>query len=355
MSEGLDAVLKGFSQLQRGGEAFAKNRQHSRDAQERQVALDEKRERERVLEERRIAGVEAATEQQGKRIDLLSRLDTDPSITREEALLEAGRFQDPTTVKDTSQSIANIFNARDAAAGRKAETAATSKKEAKALKKEEEAKSLKGRMKALSGENRKRFDSIRMGLNAADDLREALDNGADRFSVLGDNDFTAARAFWTDSISRMQSGAALTEEEASRFEAMAPTKTDSHDQVQKKLDRIENFMAGRLESMGFETGEIRDFRKGVSKRAKESRLGTGKAEESAAAVETNPDRGSVREVDEAVFDKFLDANRQVFDSKVQQINSRRQQSGKPPLTEQEIQAVALELAKRKAGIRMKLD
>lgn len=352
-------VLEGLSQLRQGGEAFARNREASRQAGERQDAIDAKNDRETARRER-LQGVDDA------RTSVIDQVSSNPDFTREQALkgldplLSAStELGDPNIAGATSRTINEIFDARDAASALKSrediaagkvsdKRAKESKAEAKKRKKEEEDKSLKGRMKALSGENRKRFDSTRMGLNAADELRAAIGGGVARFSLLGDNDFTRARRRWGEALGRVQSGGAITKDEIPVFLEMAPTKFDSAEQVEKKLDDIELLMAGRLESMGFGVGEIRDFRKGVASKAKAGRAKPKTKVEVDRAE--NPDRGSVRVVDESVFDKFINTNRQIFDERMNRVNAERQARGVAPYTEAEQQQIILELAKRKAGI-----
>ena len=80
--------------------------------------------------------------------------------------------------------------------------------------------SLEQKMAKLSGENRKRFDNIRMGINAINDIQSALDSGTRKFSLKGDNKFTASRRLFTEAIGRMQSGGAINSEEAKSFKGL---------------------------------------------------------------------------------------------------------------------------------------
>ena len=58
----------------------------------------------------------------------------------------------------------------------------------------------------MGGEQRKRFDNIRMGKMALDDMSKVLSRGISTFSLIGDNDYTVAASQWEEAIGRMQSG-----------------------------------------------------------------------------------------------------------------------------------------------------
>lgn len=101
----------------------------------------------------------------------------------------------------------------------------------------------------MSGEEKKRYDGAIMGLEAAREMKEALSGGSNTFSVVGDNDFTFARKKYTDAISRLQSGAALTDTEIKLYTSMAPQFTDSPEIREKKLNWIEREMERRIETL----------------------------------------------------------------------------------------------------------
>lgn len=113
---------------------------------------------------------------------------------------------------------------------------------------------------ALSGTDRQRYDSAIMGLDAVKTMRRAYDAGSNTFSVIGDNDYTAARSRFEEALGRMQSGGAISNDEEKRFSAMAPTWRDSAEIQQKKLDWLETEMASRIKSMGFDPDKLADER-----------------------------------------------------------------------------------------------
>ena len=103
--------------------------------------------------------------------------------------------------------------------------------------------------KALSGEGMKRSDSAKMGLEAAQGMKDALAKGTNTFSMMGDNKFTMNATRWEEAIGRMQSGGAIQTDEADRFRGMAPTKWDSKEIQEEKLEWMLSEMTKRLETL----------------------------------------------------------------------------------------------------------
>lgn len=116
----------------------------------------------------------------------------------------------------------------------------------------------------LNAEERKRLDSASMGLAAVKDMGDALASGTNTFSLIGDNDFTAARMRFEEAIGRMQSGGAINNDEAARFRKMAPTFSDSDEMQQKKIAEIYREMALRVKSLGANPDDVLANRGSVS-------------------------------------------------------------------------------------------
>lgn len=104
--------------------------------------------------------------------------------------------------------------------------------------------------KKLSGEEQKRLDSASMALAGVQGMRQALAKGDNTFSAIGDNDFTVWRRDFEEGLGRMQSGGAITDDEAARFKDMAPTAFDSAEMQQKKLNKLEAEMSARIRGLG---------------------------------------------------------------------------------------------------------
>lgn len=127
------------------------------------------------------------------------------------------------------------------------------------------------RLKNLSGTDKARFDNVQMVLKGIDDMGAALDNGQNTFSVVGDNDYTAASRRATEAYGRMQSGGAINKEEEKRFEATLPGMRDSKEMQRKKLMVQRDEMISRLKTLGFNPQDIgyqpRDFNYGSNNEA----------------------------------------------------------------------------------------
>ncbi|MDQ3230508.1 MAG: hypothetical protein M3Q07_01715 [Pseudobdellovibrionaceae bacterium] len=116
--------------------------------------------------------------------------------------------------------------------------------------KEKELNIKKSGTKKLSGEEQKRLDSAGMALAGIQGMRQALAKGDNTFSPVGDNDFTVWRRDFEEGLGRMQSGGAITDDEAERFRDSAPTWKDSAEMKQKKLAKLEAEMGARIRGLG---------------------------------------------------------------------------------------------------------
>jgi hypothetical protein len=112
------------------------------------------------------------------------------------------------------------------------------------------------RVRALSTDDKRRFDSVSMGIGAVEDMRKAYEAGDNTFSVVGDNSFTAASSRFEEALGRMQSGGAIGKEEAASFRKMRPMPTDPVEIQKQKLDYLYTEMASRVQTMGFSPDEV---------------------------------------------------------------------------------------------------
>lgn len=141
------------------------------------------------------------------------------------------------------------------------------------LKKSEIAKknSPEERVKNLSGNDKARYDNALMALKGLDEMGSALDNGQNTFSMIGDNDYTAAGRRATEAYGRMQSGGAINKDEEARFEKTLPRTTDSKDIQRKKLLTQRDEMISRLKTLGFTPEQVgyepRSFNYGAPKQS----------------------------------------------------------------------------------------
>lgn len=130
------------------------------------------------------------------------------------------------------------------------------RKKEEAAQKQAFEKTPEGKMSKLASSDKQRLDNAKLGLIATQGMADALAKGDNTFSLIGDNDFTQQRTLFEEALGRMQSGGAITLDEANRFKKMAPTFTDSKEMQQKKLSMLQNEMASRLQTLGFQPQDL---------------------------------------------------------------------------------------------------
>lgn len=111
----------------------------------------------------------------------------------------------------------------------------------------------------MSAEQVKQTNSEIMAMKAAKDMDSALKAGHNTFSPVGDNPFTIAAREWAEGLGRLQSGGAINAEEEKRFREMAPTVWDSTKIQREKLRRMQEMMAQRLKSRGFQDEQVAEL------------------------------------------------------------------------------------------------
>jgi hypothetical protein len=119
------------------------------------------------------------------------------------------------------------------------------------LDKLKNSKSPEERLKAMSGTDKARYDNALMVAKAIDEMGTALDNGQNTYSMVGDNDYTAAERRAAEAFGRMQSGGAINKDEENRFLKMLPRSSDSKEMQRKKLIGQRSEMVSRLKTLGF--------------------------------------------------------------------------------------------------------
>lgn len=126
--------------------------------------------------------------------------------------------------------------------------------------KNEEAQRLRNdpqaKLSKLSAEQKARFDNAKMALIGVNDMAAALANGANTFSLVGDNEFTRARGQYEEGIGRMQSGGAIQKQEEARFRGFVPKMMDQSSMQSTKLKTAQAEMLSRLKTLGFTPDEV---------------------------------------------------------------------------------------------------
>jgi len=129
----------------------------------------------------------------------------------------------------------------------------------RAKKDKDAPKTYQQKLESMGGEERKRFDNIRMGKMAVQRMADALSKGEDTFSLVGDNPYTLAASQWEEAIGRMQSGGAINDQEAKRFRALVPQAMDSKKIQVAKLQQMSQLMDQRLESFAINPQEVPNY------------------------------------------------------------------------------------------------
>lgn len=122
-------------------------------------------------------------------------------------------------------------------------------------------KSVSERFLDLNGEQGKAVNSTIMALGGILDAKKASEDGVSRYSLIGDNEFTQARARFVEGLARMQTGAAISADEEKRFVKMLPTVGDYKSGLaEKKFEDMETMLRGRLRRYGFQPGDFEELK-----------------------------------------------------------------------------------------------
>lgn len=127
------------------------------------------------------------------------------------------------------------------------------------------SKSLSGGASKLTTEGRQRLDNAVLALDSVQRMKQALGNGKNTFSLIGDNDFTLAQRKYMEGLGRMQSGGQISESEAENFKAFTPNIKDTTAQQKEKLRQAEAELVGRIKNLGLTVEEatgVPDYFKG---------------------------------------------------------------------------------------------
>jgi len=102
----------------------------------------------------------------------------------------------------------------------------------------------------LSGDEQKVISYASAVNQGIKDMRDALTNGDNTFTLWGDNNFTEAARRAAENYGRLQSGGAINKDEEARFLKMLPSATDSREMQARKLQKMESEMGARMQTLG---------------------------------------------------------------------------------------------------------
>jgi hypothetical protein len=126
-----------------------------------------------------------------------------------------------------------------------------------------EQKGKEAKIKELSSEQRVRLDNASLAYKAILDLKQAVQDKENKFSLIGDNDYTEASRRFQEGMGRMQSGGAINKDEEERFGKLVPSTFDSKEMVEKKLKNMENELKTRIKGFGVDPNLIAVERSGA--------------------------------------------------------------------------------------------
>ena len=112
------------------------------------------------------------------------------------------------------------------------------------------------KLQSLNASEKARFDNVRSYSKAVDDLEVALVKGGNRYSLIGDNDFTSALDRAAESFGRMQSGGAINKDEEARFINMIRALGDDRSRTYSKVAEARREADSRFETLGFSASEV---------------------------------------------------------------------------------------------------
>ncbi len=116
-----------------------------------------------------------------------------------------------------------------------------------------------GKLQNLNSSDKQRYDNVIMANRSLQQMAEALNKGDSRYSLIGDNDFTAALGRYKEAVGRMQSGGAIGTKEAQQFIDMARSLGDNTERTQSKLNELNTIMRDRFKTLGFDPNNNPDM------------------------------------------------------------------------------------------------
>ena len=115
---------------------------------------------------------------------------------------------------------------------------------------------VKERQLKLNSTQQGDFSNAIMALKGIRDMKVALAQGQNTFTVFGENDFTMGQQMFIEAFGRIQTGAAITKDEAQAFKKFTPRSTMSSAQQSQILNKMAETMMQKLDTLGFNKQEV---------------------------------------------------------------------------------------------------
>jgi len=107
----------------------------------------------------------------------------------------------------------------------------------------------------LNSSDKQRYDNVLMLTDAIGKMKTALAQGQNRYSPIGDNDFTLGLSKAAEAFGRMQSGGAINKDEEARFVSQMRSIGDKPEVQKQKLDEMLNLAKQRYQTLGFDPSQ----------------------------------------------------------------------------------------------------
>lgn len=113
-----------------------------------------------------------------------------------------------------------------------------------------------GKKKELSAAASMDLGKIQSAQAALEEMQAAMDAGENKFSIIGENPYTAAQKRFVEAFGRLQSGGAISEKEFELFKDLTPSSLDEEAIVKQKMESLRSDLAQRYENLTGEPSQL---------------------------------------------------------------------------------------------------
>jgi hypothetical protein len=110
--------------------------------------------------------------------------------------------------------------------------------------------------KKLGVEEAKTLFNISTAYNAIQDLKDAVKKNVNKYSLIGDNEYTESANRFKEGIGRLLSGGAIGDEEGKNFLNLIPTIRDSDETAKRKLEKMDQDLTFKYKTLGYNKEDV---------------------------------------------------------------------------------------------------
>jgi len=110
--------------------------------------------------------------------------------------------------------------------------------------------------KKLGVEEAKTLFNISTAYNAIQDLKDAVNKNVNKYSLIGDNEYTESANRFKEGIGRLLSGGAIGDEEGKNFLNLIPTIRDSDETAKRKLEKMDQDLTFKYKTLGYNKEDV---------------------------------------------------------------------------------------------------